>query len=103
MDYEKRPLSPNEVQQKWTSQVPGEIFEAINSLLVEKWHGNESQIFIYQKEIIDRVNIPKDEIYKNHWLDIEPFYEEMGWTVLYDQPAYCESYESNFTFKPWKL
>ena len=100
MDFEKRPFSPSEVEQKWTSRIPGEIFEAINSLLVERWHGNNGKITIRQKEIVARVNIPEEEIYKNHWLDVEPFYKEMGWIVKYDKPAYCESYEAYFTFEP---
>lgn len=40
--------------------------------------------------------LTKDEIFDNHWLDIEDIYREQGWKVKYDKPGYNEE-----SFKPY--
>jgi hypothetical protein len=38
------------------------------------------------------------DIYDNHWLDVEEIFEKNGWSVSYDKPGYCESYDASFEF-----
>jgi len=40
----------------------------------------------------------RDEVFDKGWLNIEPMYRAAGWKVVYDKPAYNESYEPTFTF-----
>ena len=46
-----------------------------------------------------RSNYSRKEIFDNHLLDFEDVYRDQGWSVMYDSPAYCESYDPYFLFK----
>jgi hypothetical protein len=37
-------------------------------------------------------------IFSKGYLNFEELYEAQGWKVVYDKPAYNESYKANFTF-----
>lgn len=92
---------------KKTDRIPSFVYEAVNKLLFKKWDGKKATIT--QDEIIDSISIPTEYdgtgyrdfrkmIFDNHWLDIEDSYNEKGWHVEYDKPAYCEDYVAYFTF-----
>ena len=51
------------------------------------------------KGIMGRSNYSRNEIFDNHLLDFEDVYRDQGWSVMYDGPAYCESYDPYFLFK----
>ena len=97
------PASPSDIERRWLDRIPSEIFSVINDILVEKWNGWGEKICIKQDEILDRLNSAKrGDVFKYHWLDIEPFYRSSGWTVGYNKPAYNESYDAYFIFTPPK-
>jgi hypothetical protein len=105
-----RPITPDEaVSQKVA--LPSFVISAINKLLAEEFNHKKDIISIYQKDIINAIigeaelvgeHITKDEIYDKKYLDFEETYEEYGWNVVYDSPAYCESYEPYFKFSAKK-
>lgn len=75
------------------------IIEAFNDLIAK--HFSEGVACFRQDEVVDSISakgIPEDEIYANHWLDVEDIYQKEGWGVTYDKPAYNESYAATFTF-----
>lgn len=96
-----KPISPDELIKRKKEEFPSVIIEVVNELIAKKWDGHEAKI--YQSTIVNgiiaRTSYSKDEIYKNHLLDFEDLYREEGWDVVYDSPAYCESYEPYFVFK----
>jgi hypothetical protein len=54
-----------------------------------------------QKDVVNELvalGLKRNEIFKNHWLDVEEIYEEAGWQVAYDKPGYNETYEASFEF-----
>ena len=71
-----------------------------------------SDIRIYQKDIIEVAkskmypatdNIDSGSGYFDYnWLNIEKIYEDAGWAVKYDKPAYNESYDAYFIFREKK-
>lgn len=101
-----KPISPQEALDLKISAIPDEIVEAVNQMLSEKMT-TYGRVVLLQKDICDRARqlfaqrgqaVTSSEIYDKKWMDFEPLFRDAGWKVEYDKPAYCESYEPNFTF-----
>lgn len=102
-----QPITPQEALDLKITMIPDEIIETVNRMIAEKMTKGGS-VTLLQKDIVLNAILlfeqrgkptTANEIYDKHWLDFEPFYEKAGWKVAYDKPAYCESYDANFTFK----
>lgn len=102
-----KPLSPKEVDD--AKIIPDEVMAAFNTLIAKEWDG--ASALIRQNEVIKEVmknvkesgaNITRDMLFDEHYLDVEPTFRKSGWSVEYDKPAYCETYEPNWTFKKRK-
>ena len=100
-----KPIRPQDLKKK---EPPYFVFEAVNELLQEKYC-SERMIMITQNELMELVlkkakleiewkGLTRETVFKSHWLDIEDHYREVGWTVVYDKPAYNEAYEAYFKF-----
>ena len=114
------PIRPTEIVEQLDKIIPKMVIESVNDLLKQKYRGSKSDVVIYQEEIVERIiqkhkesveTQPDEEyyysngtfrrmIYDNNWLDFEKLYEKYGWKVMYDKPAYNETYKAFFTFKP---
>lgn len=108
------PLTPAQALQQKVSNIPQEVIDAFNTLLASRYSGHS--VTIRQNEVIDLIlknlnyevdyngdpaqTYSRQDIFNQHWLDIEPLYEKNGWKVTYDKPAYCETYEPFFVFEP---
>ena len=101
-----KPIKPNEVISMKMRQIPSEMIESVNELIVENWDGKSSKILL--EDVIDRYfskkNIIKsnDEInliYKSHWLDFEQLFYDEGWNVIYETPARDEDFKEYYLFK----
>lgn len=73
----------------------------MNELLAENY--SEGRILIKQDDIIQRVldklpNLSRNEIFSKKYLDFEKRYEDAGWKVVYDRPAFDENYQPFFAF-----
>ena len=100
-----KPITPKKVEQIRIHEMPEAIIQATNELIVRKWNGSSATIKI--KEIVDqyfrvsgeeKTAKARQELFDNHYLDIEPAYIEAGWKVKYDGPGYNESYDAYFVF-----
>jgi len=104
MEKQIKPLSPNDIMDNIGAIIPPVVIQAVNILLAKKFRGDE--VTIKQKDIITEIkklsNLTSTEIYENKWMDFEEIYRKNGWIVTYDKPAYCESYDATFSFKPKK-
>lgn len=97
------PIRPEDVPEAKAANIPDEVFEVFNELIVKHMSGERA--VIRQDEIVRALEdrgYARTTIYDEHWLDVEPVYEGAGWTVIYDRPAYCETYPATFTFKRGK-
>lgn len=96
-----KPITPEEVTKEKQRFIPDEVFEVFNELIAKHWNGHSATI--YQKAvcamIAAKMHVSTDYVYTQQWLDIEDIYREAGWSVEYDKPAYCESYEAYFKFR----
>jgi len=103
------PIRPDQVVEKKTAQIPEFVFDAFNECIAKNRTGSSAQFTQDEvvSEILTRMPLHRDwgtrqEIYNNHWLDVEEAYRAVGWTVdrtvVYDKPGFCETDSANFTF-----
>lgn len=96
-------IKPEEVQGARATIIPDFIFQAFNEMIVENWSGGQS-IFT-QDAVIEKIcniagkeNAYTIELFSKKYLDVEPYFRDIGWEVIYDKPGYNESYDANFRF-----
>ena len=110
MEREKvKAITPEEVSQ----EIPDYVIIGANECIKEHYIEDKKCSHFTQDELIEKItdayyriypltpmnsDTLRAELFKKHYLDIEPIYRAAGWIVKYDKPAYCESYDANFTF-----
>lgn len=83
-------------------EFPDFVIQAFNECILEaKVAGKQT---VLQDAVMDRIMalntmVSRNQIFSQHWLDVEDYYRNAGWTVTYDKPAYNESYKAYFTFR----
>ncbi len=95
-----KPILPYEVSAAKLQTLPDAVIASFNELIYS--HFSNGTACFKQSEVVDLMvqkGLDKDQIFDNHWLDVENIYMANGWIVEYDSPAYNESYEPTFTFK----
>ncbi len=94
------PIKPEDLPKQKRKQIPNIIIETVNKLITKNWSTETREATVYQDDILKEIGeqLDHDKIFDNHWLDIEDIYREQGWKVVYDSPAYCESYPAYFVF-----
>lgn len=104
-----KPITPNDASLKKQEIMPDEVIETWNRLIAKNWDGSSSRVLqneavealmalLTNNEETDKQTVRR-QVFQNKWLDIEPIYRNNGWSVIYDKPAYNESYEAFFVFK----
>jgi hypothetical protein len=94
-----KPISPNEIASKKVEEIPDEVIATFNRLIAMKF--NQGSATVKQEDVLislQEQGFNKLEILHDGWLNVEEIYEEAGWEVHYDKPAYNESYPATFTF-----
>lgn len=92
------PIKPSDV----THKIPDTIIEVINKLIQEKWNGQEA--IVYNEEILNALTSKAYDItgiFKKKHLDVETFYEKVGWKVSHESPSWAEgeTFRSHFIFR----
>ena len=94
------PIKPEDVDTVKAATLPPEVFDVFNTAIIKSWDGTKSKI--YQNEVADALcevlEITMDEIFRRKYLDVESAYRANGWSVTYDKPGYCETYQAYFVF-----
>lgn len=94
-----QPLKPFEVLPAKLEIMPDDVLRVFNELIASKFANGKARVL--QKDVVNQLvelGYDKNEIYTNHWLDVEEIYESAGWKVTYDKPAYNETYDASFEF-----
>lgn len=95
-----KPITPNEVLSAKASKIPDEVIAEFNELIANDWNGHRS--VVRQNEICTlvakRLDVKRQTVFDNKWLDVEDIFRQAGWKVEYDKPGYNETYEATFTF-----
>lgn len=102
MKKEIKPITPSEIIENLEEILPPVVIQAVNYLLTKEYRGGEAKIL--QDEIITEIirldgSYTRDQIFSEKMLDFEEIYRKNGWSVLYDKPAYNETFAANFIFK----
>lgn len=101
------PISPNEAKtlkrQIHLASIPQEVFASFDWLIAANL--SDQGVSKFTKDaIIDKIqeklpDITRQEIFNNKWLDIEPYYEDAGWTVEFQGNTwYGDTSEHKFVF-----
>ena len=101
-----KPLRPEDVAVAKAETIPDKVIEVVNNLIAQKWNGSTATLT--QDEILDAivsyVACSRQYVLDNNWLDFEEVYRDVGWSVAYDKPGYCEHGIACFRFsKPIKI
>lgn len=95
-----KPISPDEVVKK----VPDAVIKAFNEEIQERWDGNKAVVL--QEDVVSRIQglmeVQRGKIFDKGWLNVESIYEDEGWSVSYEKPAYDETFKAYFSFKKEK-
>lgn len=98
-----KPLNPSKIDATLDNQIPDEMIEVINELIIKNWSRSSKSATIKLSEIVNsftkKTDIPSKEVFDNKWLDIEDIFGNEGWIVKYDRPAYNEDYPPTFNFR----
>lgn len=103
MTNKVKPISPKDAVANQKMSIPDFVIAAFNEM-ISKGIGCSKSVTFKQDDVaklaLDRA--PEGTTYRtlidNHWLDVEPLFQEQGWKVTYDKPGYNESYVATFTF-----
>jgi hypothetical protein len=97
------PISPDEVASQKIDSIPDGVFEVFNAVIVENWNSRTQSAKFLQDDVVDRLvnklDVTREEIFSNKWLDVEDAYREQGWEVTFDKPGYNETYLASFLFQ----
>ena len=95
-----KPISPDEVGSYLGVILPPEVIAAWNKLIALNFSNGSATIDQCDAiaALMAATGKTRDEVFDKGWLNIEPMYRAAGWKVVYDKPAYNESYEPTFTF-----
>jgi len=92
-----KPITPVEAANK--QEIPDFVFEAFNKLISENYYNKQAKVVQKDAENLIRQLMPDGIDFNYNWLNVESAYQQNGWEVEYDKPAYCESYDAYFVFK----
>lgn len=97
-----KPFSPAEAKANKIHHIPDEVFEVVNNLLFKNY--NDSSITILQDQVVTeickRMDISRQLIFDNKWLDFEDVYRKQSWDVDYNKRLYYEDGSDFWVFKP---
>ena len=98
-----KPIAPSDVVSAQVELFPDFVIETWNAAIAKNWDGTRSRILqkdiVYELIALSPTLINSADVFSKHWLDIEALYRAEGWSVVYDKPAYNESYDAYFVFK----
>ena len=100
------PISPEEIPAAKALVIPGFVFDAFNECIAEKFTNGRATV--YQKDVVAKIKASDEfkalnpPVFNYDWLNVEDAYRATGFTVTYDKPAYCETYDTSFEFSKKK-
>lgn len=96
-----KPFTPQAAKDAQQNAVPEIVLSIVNHFLAQRAASN--LIFINQKEVVEQLEeagYTRSAIFAEHLLDFEAAYRANGWKVVYDKPAYNETYDPRWEFSP---
>lgn len=87
---------------KANRQFPDFVVDAFNQCILAAMLKGSTEV--EQEEVIMRMmslnpELKRQEIFDEHYLDVEDYYRSAGWKVMYHKPAYYEDWKAFWEFK----
>lgn len=92
-----KPITPELALKKKATTLPKDVIEVFNDLIAARCK-SEGSFTIYQHEVEAALKNRGHEIDYDSDLEIEDAYEQSGWYVTYEKPAYNESGKAFWEF-----
>ena len=92
-----KPISPSELLTKRSREIPSEVIDIFNDLLLEKFSGGMA--IIYLSTVTEKVNKHTFPAFEMWWLDVEDIYREQGWKVDFVKQSIGDSFKSHYVFR----
>lgn len=94
------PIKPQDVQVRKNENLPEEVFQAFNELIVKYWNGSYANVSMAEAAnlIQTKMNISHKQVFERGLLDVEDAYRKAGWEVNFDKPGYNENYAPYYLF-----
>ena len=92
-------ITPQQALDAMDTSFPPKVLASFNEVIQENLRNKRSSF--KSDVVVERMilkGLSRDEIFKNHWLDVEAYYREKGWEVQYDVPERGADGPSTFTF-----
>lgn len=98
-----QPIKPEDVVSEKLRIFPDAVIQSFNELIAQDIASGSARVL--QEKVVERIqekdpSLKEEDMIDNGWLNVEEIYRQAGWDVKYDSPAYDESFEPFFTFKP---
>jgi hypothetical protein len=95
------PIRPADIPATKRKVLPPAVLECWNDLIARNYSGGSAEIkgHLAAEALMEAMGVDRATVLQEGWLDIEEIYRDAGWTVVYDKPAYNESYDAFFTFR----
>lgn len=95
------PITPREARAGAGAALPPEVFQVFNELIQKAY--KDGYATVKQEEAAVRIaqvlGISRSEVFDRGLLDVEEAYRKKGWEVVYDSPAFNETYPATFSFQ----
>lgn len=94
-----KPITPETIGAEKRKIFPDEVISAFNELIAKHWRRGSAKVV--QSDVVALIvkkGISVEDINRNGWLHVEEIYNDVGWEVEYDMPAFDENYEPFFLF-----
>lgn len=94
------PISPKDIAAAKAVVIPPFVFDCFNKCIAEKFCDGQATVLTHVVCTLIKAECTKHNIpFQIEFLNVEEVYKEQGWKVVYDKPAYCESYDAYFVFR----
>lgn len=95
------PINPDEIIKEKAKAIPDQVIRVFNELIARNW--NNEKAIVFADEAVEFIKFltgaSKDTIIQNHWLDIEPIYNENGYEVVFYESKGLDSFPSYYEFR----
>jgi hypothetical protein len=92
------PITPQEIENSRLAEIPDAVIECFNAEIARNFFSNVSIVLRNEIKALIKDKI-RDRPFQAEWLDIEPIYEQAGWSVRYERDMYgLDNFQARFRF-----
>lgn len=94
-----KPISPSDIVESKTKEIPNVVIQGFN-VMITKYFSSGKATF-GQEELVEYLvgcEVPRENIFRLNWLNVEPIFEDAGWEIEYEKGD--GGGDSYFTFTP---